>query len=48
MKSKKKKLYINSIGEKQKKTDMVLGKKVAIFDWEWALEKGRKSPECSS
>ena len=27
---------------------MVLGKKVAIFDWEWAeilpLEKGRKSP----
>ena len=28
---------------------MVLGKKVAIFDWEWAeiwpLEKGRKSPE---
>ena len=30
------------------KKDMVLGKKVAIFDWEWgqnlALEKGRKSP----
>ena len=28
---------------------MVLGKKVAIFDWEWAeirpLEKGRKCPE---
>ena len=30
------------------KTDMVLGKKVAIFDWEWGrigpLEMGRKSP----
>ena len=30
------------------KTDMVLGKKVAILDWEWGrnlpLEMGRKSP----
>ena len=26
------------------KTNMVLGKKVTIFHWEWALGKGRKSP----
>ena len=32
---------------------MVLGKKVAIFDWEggaeiWPLEKGKKYPACIS
>ena len=44
----KKKIYFFFYFSQLGKTDMVLGKKVAFCDWEWAelrpLEKGRKCP----
>ena len=52
VKKKKKKFFFTFLIIKLGKSDMVLGKKVAIFDWEWGpigaeirpLEMGRKSP----